>query len=165
MGTAALARMVGASVLGWIALAAVAGSDGLLAVTVGTLGPLVATVVSWLAIVRIHAQAPGKVQGAMLRFFGAKMVFFAVFVTAAVMRLSLGTRIFVVSFVTQYIMLHFMEACYLHRLFTGRRRASASISSVCCSTKFSTPPRLPPEKFDAGEVIIEHVSNSASTIR
>ena len=111
--------MVGASALGWLALLAVAGPDGLLAVTIGTLGPLVATVISWLAIARIHAQAPGRVQGAMLRFFGAKVVFFAVFVTAAVKWLALGTRMFVVSFATQYIMLHFMEAFYLHRLFAG----------------------------------------------
>jgi hypothetical protein len=59
------------------------------------------------------------VQGAMLRFFGAKVVFFGVFVTAAIKWLALGTRMFVVSFATQYIMLHFMEALYLHRLFTS----------------------------------------------
>ena len=118
MGTAALVRMVGASALGWLALLAVAGPDGWRAVTVGTLGPLVATVVSWLAIVRVHARAPGQVQGTMLRFFGAKVVFFGAFVTAAVMWLALGTRMFAVSFAAQYIMLHFMEAFYLHRLFT-----------------------------------------------
>ena len=119
MGTAALVRMVGASMLGWLALAAVAGPDGLRAVTVGTLGPLAATVISWLALARVHARAPSKVQGTMLRFFGAKVLFFGVFVTAAVKWLALGTRMFVVSFATQYIMLHFMEAFYLHRLFTS----------------------------------------------
>ena len=120
MGTTALVRMVGASALGWLALVAVAGPDGLKAVTVGTAGPLVATVVSWLAVVRAHARAPGQVHGAMLRFFGAKVVFFGAFVTAAVTWLGLGTRMFVVSFATQYIMLHFMEAFYLHRLFAGQ---------------------------------------------
>ena len=119
MGTAALTWMIGASALGWVALAAGAGPDNLGAVSLGTLGPLVATVVSWVAIVRVHARAPGKVQGAMLRFFAAKMLFFGVFVTAAVTWLSLGTRMFVVSFLSQYIMLHFMEAFYLHRLFAG----------------------------------------------
>jgi len=111
--------MVGASALGWLALVAVAGPDSMKAVTAGTIGPLVATVISWLAIARVHARAPGKVQAAMLRFFAAKVVFFGVFVTAAITWLSLGTRMFVVSFATQYIMLHFMEAFYLHRLFTG----------------------------------------------
>jgi hypothetical protein len=106
-------------VLCWLALVAVAGPGGVWAVTVGTLGPLVATVVSWLAIARVHARAPAQVQGAMLRFFGAKVVFFGVFVTVAIKWLSLGTRMFVVSFATQYIMLHFMEAFYLHRLFTS----------------------------------------------
>ena len=119
MGTAALIRIVGAGVLGWLVLAAVAGPDGLRAVTTGTLGPLVATVASWLAIVRVHARAPGQVQGAMLRLFAAKILFFGAFVTAAVKWLSLGTTIFAVSFATQYIMLHFMEAFYLHRLFTA----------------------------------------------
>ena len=119
MGTTALVRMIGASALGWLALAAVAGPDGLRAVTVGTLGPLAATVISWLALVRVHASAPGAVQGTMLRFFGAKVLFFGVFVTAAVKGLALGTRMFVVSFATQYIMLHFMEAFYLHRLFAS----------------------------------------------
>ena len=111
--------MVGASALGWLALMAVAGPDGWRAVTVGSLGPLVATVISWLAIVRVHARAPGKVQGVMLRSFGAKVVFFGAFVTGAVTWLALGTRMFAVSFATQYIMLHFMEAFYLHRLFAS----------------------------------------------
>jgi hypothetical protein len=111
--------MVGAAALGWLALMAVAGPDGVRAVTLGTLGPLVATVVSWLAIVRVHARAPGNVQGVMLRFFAAKVVFFAAFVTAAVTWLALGTRMFAVSFAAQYIMLHFMEAFYLHRLFAA----------------------------------------------
>ncbi len=119
MGTAALVKMVGACALCWLALVAVAGPDSVWDVTVGALGPLVATVISWLAIVRIHARAPEQVQGAMLRFFGAKIVFFGVFVTAAIKWLGLGTRMFVVSFATQYIMLHFMEAFYLHRLFTS----------------------------------------------
>ena len=111
--------MVGASALGWLALVAVAGPDSVTAVTAGTMGPLVATVISWLATARVHSRAPGQVQGVMLRFFAAKVVFFGVFVTAAIKWLSLGTRMFVVSFATQYIMLHFMEAFYLHRLFAG----------------------------------------------
>ena len=112
--------MVGASALGWLALLAVAGPESVKSVTVGTLGPLVATVLSWLAIVRAHARAPGQVHNAMLRFFGAKVVFFGAFITAAVTWLALGTRMFVVSFATQYIMLHFMEAFYLHRLFASQ---------------------------------------------
>jgi hypothetical protein len=111
--------MAGASALGWLVLAAVAGPGGWLAVTVGTLGPLMATVVSWLTIVRVHARSPGQVQAVMLRSFAAKVVFFGAFVTAAIAWLALGTRMFVVSFATQYIMLHFMEAFYLHRLFAG----------------------------------------------
>jgi hypothetical protein len=120
MGTTALVRMVGAAALGWLALVAVAGPEGVKAITVGTLGPLVATMVSWLALVRAHTRTPGHVQGVMLRFFAGKVVFFGAFVTAAVAWLGLGTRMFVVSFATQYIMLHFMEAFYLHRLFASQ---------------------------------------------
>jgi len=47
------------------------------------------------------------------------LLFFGAYVTAVVMSLPAGKTVFVASFVSQYILLHVMEAIYLRRLFSA----------------------------------------------
>lgn len=74
---------------------------------------------------RVHRREPAGTSPAMIKLFAAKMVFFGVYVAGVVMLLRVPTRAFVVSFTSQYIMLHFMEAIFLRRLFAaGAGRSS-----------------------------------------
>ena len=109
------------TVAGLICLAVVslaAGPDGWLAAFVGMVGPLAATIGSWLVLDRVHARTPEQVSGAMVKLFGAKMVFFGAYVTSVMLLLTASRITFIVSFVTHYILLHLTEAVYLRRFFT-----------------------------------------------
>jgi len=55
----------------------------------------------------------------MIKLFAVKLLFFGAYVTAVVMSLPAGKTVFVASFVSQYILLHVMEAIYLRRLFSA----------------------------------------------
>jgi hypothetical protein len=118
------ALMVAAALLcgGVVALVMGAGSRG--AVLAGTAGPLVAAVVTWVIVDRVHRRAPAGVAAAMIKLFAAKIVFFGAYVVAVVTLLPVPARAFIVSFTSQYIMLHFIEAIFLRRLFAeGTRRS------------------------------------------
>jgi hypothetical protein len=105
-------------------LTALAGPEGRLAVLLGSVGPLAAAAGTWVIVERAHARAPDRVSTLMIKLFAGKLVFFGIYVAAAVLLLQAGTRAFVVSFTSQYIMLHFMEALYLRRLFAGSDRTA-----------------------------------------
>lgn len=91
----------------------------------GAAGPLAGAVVTWIVVARLFAQAPARVSGALMKLFAAKIVFFAAVVIAAAALLGDALRPFAVSLAGQYIMLHLMEAFFLHRLFASRARQSA----------------------------------------
>ena len=111
--------MAAAGVVCWGALTLVMGSANRTAVLVGSLGPVVAALGTWVVVERLHRRAPARVSSAMIKLFAAKMLFFGAYVAAAVLLLPIATRAFVVSFTSQYIMLHFMEAVFLRRLFAA----------------------------------------------
>ena len=121
---AAPAWMTAAAVAGVVVLTLLFGRDDWQAVLLGSAGPLVAAAATWIVVERVHRREPAGVSAAMIKLFAAKMLFFGVYVAAAVALLPVEIRAFVVSFTSQYIMLHFMEAIFLRRLFAapeGRR--------------------------------------------
>jgi hypothetical protein len=111
--------MVAASLVCWGTLTLVMGPEHRTAVLSGSAGPLVAALGTWIVVERLHRHRPAQVSSAMIKLFAAKMLFFGAYVAAAVMLLPRATRAFVVSFTSQYIMLHFIEAVFLRRLFAG----------------------------------------------
>jgi hypothetical protein len=117
--TGPVALMAAASFICWGALSLVMGPEGRSAVLLGSVGPLVAAVATWIVVERLHARKPDQVSNAMIKLLAAKMLFFGTYVASAVLLLQLPARAFVVSFTSQYIMLHFIEALLLRRLFAG----------------------------------------------
>ena len=105
------------------------GAAGSREALLGAMAPLAAALATWLIVARVHATAPARVSGAMIKLFGAKMVFFGGYIAAVALLLPSGrhTAAFAASFVCQYVLLHLMEALYLRRLFStadDRLRAS-----------------------------------------
>lgn len=124
---------MGPSPLGWMAAAAVVaggaltrllGADAWGAVLAGSIGPFVAAAVTWIVVERLHRRAPARVAPAMIKLFAAKMLWFGAYVAAVLVLLPIAPRAFVVSLTSQYIMLHFLEALFLRRLFAGPARRS-----------------------------------------
>ena len=111
--------MVAASLACAGGLMLVTGSENAVAVVAGSAGPLVAAVGTWIIVERLHRRAPALVSPAMIKLFAGKMLLFGAYVVAAVTLLPISPKAFVVSFASQYIMLHFMEAVFLRRLFAG----------------------------------------------
>jgi hypothetical protein len=118
MASNPITRMTVAGLICFAVVSAAAGADGWSAAFVGMAGPLAATIGSWLVLDRVHTRTPDQVSGVMVKLFGAKLVLFGAYVTAAMLLLSSSRITFIVSFVTHYILLHLTEAVYLRRLFT-----------------------------------------------
>lgn len=119
MAAPPLAVLTGASVLCAAVVAGVFGRPDLPAVLLGVPGPLAAAVATWVLVHRAHQRAPEGVSALMVKLFGAKLVFFGAYVAVAVSALPRGAVAFVVSFTSQYILLHLLEALALRRLFSG----------------------------------------------
>jgi hypothetical protein len=83
----------------------------------GMLGPLAATVVSWLLAERKYCRRPEALTNLMIVLFGTKLVFFAAYLTVMLRVLSLRPMPFVVSFTIYFVVLHLIEALFLRRLF------------------------------------------------
>ena len=82
----------------------------------GIVGPLAGASVSWFAYVRAHESTPERLTRVMITVFALKLMFFSVYVTAAMRVLDLRPAPFVVSFASAFIALHAMEAFSLRRL-------------------------------------------------
>src|SRR5262245_11102002 len=111
--------MIAASVGVWLAAMAIFGSDTAVDVLVGMLGPLVVVTSSWVMVERTYRRRPEQVSSLMIAAFGAKMVFFGVYVAIALKVLSLRPIPFVVSFTGYFIGLYAIEALCLRRLFAN----------------------------------------------
>ena len=114
-----LAVLAGASALCAAVVAGAHGRPDLPAVLLGVPGPLAAALVTWRLVERAQQRAPERVSALMVKLFGAKLVFFGGYVAVAVSALPRGAVAFVVSFTSQYILLHLLEALALRRLFSG----------------------------------------------
>lgn len=119
MAESPLTRMATASVASCAVMSLLVDRASRAAVFLGMLGPLVGAIGTWMIVERTHARAPESVPAVMIRLFGAKIVLFGAYVGGLCLLLATGTVAFAASFTTQYILLHFMEALYLRRLFSN----------------------------------------------
>ena len=122
-----VAVLVIASLIAWGAVSIVVGLDGQRGVLLGMFAPLVAAVGTWRAVERAHKRAPEQVSALMIKLFAVKMIGFGAYVASVVLLFPLDRLSFVASFVTQYILLHFLEALYLRRLFSGGEPAGQQL--------------------------------------
>lgn len=120
MAVSPVLGMTAASTMGGVALLLLSGDRR--GVLLGTLGPLVAALATWILVERAHTRAPARVSGVMITLFGAKMALYPAYVVAVVRLFEAGSAAFVVSFTCQMILLYVMEALYLRRLFAGASR-------------------------------------------
>jgi hypothetical protein len=112
--------MVGSSVLSWLACAALPGLDSDREVLLGMLAPLLGAVATWTIVARTDPARPQLLTSLLMAAFGAKLLFFAVYVTVAIKVLLVSALPFVVSFTVYFIALHLYEALCLQRLFACR---------------------------------------------
>jgi len=89
----------------------------------GIAGPLTAATLSWVAYIRAHDAAPERLTRVMITAFALKLIFFSVYVTAALRLLDLRPAPFAVSFTSAFIVLYAMEAFSLRRLVMGATRS------------------------------------------
>jgi hypothetical protein len=115
-----VAGMIAGCLASWLVVARLSGGAAGPELPYGMLGPLVAVVGTWIAVVRAHAADPASVTGVMIRAFVLKLVFFGLYVTVMMTTLGLDPRRFVISFAAYFLMLYLVEAMLLQRLFTRR---------------------------------------------
>lgn len=119
-----LAWMVGVSLASWLAVTiAPGGSRAHPEVLFGMLGPLASAGVTWVAVQRCHAVAPGRLTSVLVTGLGLKMLFFGVYVAVMLRVLLLRPVPFVVSFTSYFIALYVIEALFLRRLLTETPRS------------------------------------------
>jgi hypothetical protein len=111
--------MVSGSVLSSLLITTLLFTQARREVWLGMLGPLVSAVVSWIAMERHSIRRPAGLTGFLIKAFGAKMVFFGVYVTALLKVGSVRPFPFVVSFMSYFVSLHALEAIGLRRLQAG----------------------------------------------
>jgi hypothetical protein len=115
--------LLAGSILSSFAIVALLGDEATadlrLAVWLGMLGPLVATLCAMVAMDRAHRRNPVSLTGVMIKAFVAKMVFFGGYVALAVKSGWVRPVPFVVSFIGYFLVLHMIEAFRLRRLFAN----------------------------------------------
>jgi hypothetical protein len=112
------------SVACWLAAVALLRGAMALELLLGMIGPLAAVAVSWVVTEAAFKRNPATVTSTMTLAFGAKMVFFAAYVTGAIGVLRVQPQPFVISFVCYFVTLYIAEAVLLRRLFAEHRPAS-----------------------------------------
>jgi hypothetical protein len=93
--------------------------DMRLAIWLGMLGPLTATLCAMVAMNRAHRRSPVSLTGVMIKAFVAKMVFFGGYVALVVKTGWVRPVPFAVSFIVYFLVLHMIEAFRLRRLFAN----------------------------------------------
>jgi hypothetical protein len=78
--------------------------------------------VSWLIVERVFRQQPERLTSVMTAAFGAKLLFFAVYVGVAVGLLRVPAVPFAASFTVYFIALHLVEALWMKRMFVSGNR-------------------------------------------
>ena len=112
--------MSSVSAASWFIAALLVDRGTGIAILFGMLGPLIATTSSWAVAERIYRQRAEMLTRVMATAFAAKVLFFAVYTSAAILLLRLRPVPFVISFTSYFIGLYLMEALYLRRLFSER---------------------------------------------
>jgi len=119
-----VAYMGSASVLSWLIAALVVDERTGIEILFGMLGPLGATVVTWVLAERVYRQRPEALTTVMFTAFVAKIVYFGAYVSIMLLLLRFRPVPFVLSFTSYFIGLYLMEALYLRRLFSERSERS-----------------------------------------
>jgi len=119
-----VAYMASASVLSWLIAALVVDERTGIEILFGMLGPLGATVVTWVLAERVYRQRPEALTTVMFTAFVAKIVYFGAYVSIMLLLLRFRPVPFVLSFTSYFIGLYLMEALYLRRLFSERSERS-----------------------------------------
>ena len=114
--------MIGASVVSWVIVAAIAGSRAHPEALLGMIGPLASASVTWILVARAHASAAERVIVVLVAGLAVKMVFFGVYVAVMLRPLAMRPVPFVASFTSYFIALYAMEAMFLKRLFVQGAR-------------------------------------------
>jgi hypothetical protein len=117
-------RMVIASLAVWLAMANWMDGRTRVAVLVGMCAPLAMAAGTWVLAERTYRANPQALTSLMVGAFGFKLVFFGVYVGAAIGLLALRPVPFVVSFVGYFVALYFAEALLLRRLFSANVTSS-----------------------------------------
>lgn len=74
-----------------------------LEILLGMLGPLTASVATWIAIDRAHRRDPARVTTVLMRAFGAKMLFFGAYVVLVARLWLLELTPFATSFAIYFL--------------------------------------------------------------
>jgi hypothetical protein len=111
-----LATMVGASVLVWLLVTALAQAPVNPEVLFGMLGPLVASLVTWALVERVHVTAPERVMNVLMQAFLAKVLFFGAYIAVMLRVVGVRSMPFAISFTGFFIGLYVMQALFLRRL-------------------------------------------------
>src|SRR5215831_4328049 len=107
--------MIAGCLASWGVVVAVGSPSLRFAVGLGMAGPLVAAIVTWLMMSRTLAVDPAQMAGRMFLGLGLKMVFFGVYVVAAIRGLGAELVPFIASFTGYFVALHAVEAILLRR--------------------------------------------------
>ena len=117
-----VAWMAGGSLAAWLVASVAGGASVSVAALFGMVGPLVVACASWVMAQRTYRRDPAALTGLMMAAFGFKIVFFGAYVAVLLEVVRAPLVPFVVSFSSYFIALHFVEAMFLKRLFTGTAR-------------------------------------------
>ena len=117
-----VASMGCASAASWFIAALVVDRRTGIEILFGMLGPLTATISTWVLAERIYRQRAEVLTTVMATAFVAKIAFFGAYISIAILLLRFRPVPFVVSFTSYFIALYLMEALYLRRLFSERSR-------------------------------------------
>jgi hypothetical protein len=94
------------------------------AIVLGMVGPLAATIGTWVAVEQAYRRDPLAVTGVMLRAWLIKALFFTIYVIAVIRGLGVSGQPFAVSLASYFLVLHTVEAMLLKRLFRGAWRVA-----------------------------------------
>jgi hypothetical protein len=111
--------MVGLCLVSWMVITLAAAEPINPELLWGMIGPLASAVITWWLVARAYRRAPERVTGVLVAGFGAKVVFFGLYLAAMVRVMDLRVVPFAVAFVGYVIALYGLEALFLKRLFAG----------------------------------------------
>ena len=114
------------SAASWFVAALVVDRRTGIEILFGMLGPLVATLSTWVLAERIYRRRAEILTTVMATAFVAKIVFFGAYVAFVILLLRFRPVPFVLSFTSYFIALYLMEALYLRRLFLERPRSASA---------------------------------------
>ena len=117
-----IGAMAAAGGVSWLIAALVVDQRTGIEILFGMLGPLAATIATWVLAERIYRGRVAVLTTVMATAFVAKIVFFGGYVAIMMLLARFRPLPFVVSFTSYFIGLYLMEALYLRRLFSERSR-------------------------------------------